>query len=66
MIPAVSVHQCLPHRVGIGVRLPEDRGATSVEYALIASLIAVVIVTAVALLGGNLLGLYDDAASSLP
>jgi pilus assembly protein Flp/PilA len=41
-----------------------DRGATAVEYALIASLIAVVIVLAVLLLGSNLLDLFDTSASS--
>lgn len=46
--------------------LRDDRGATAAEYALIASLIAIVVVASVALLGTNLLGLYDNAASSLP
>lgn len=40
-----------------------ERGASSAEYALIAGLIAVVIVTAVALLGGALVARYDDSAS---
>jgi pilus assembly protein Flp/PilA len=43
-----------------------DSGATATEYALIAVLIAVVIVTAVVLLGTNVFGLYDSAASSVP
>ena len=42
-----------------------DRGATAAEYALLAALIAIVIIVAVALLGTNLVGLYDEAASSL-
>jgi len=37
-----------------------DRGATAAEYALIASLIAVVIVTAVALFGQAVLGLVTS------
>lgn len=39
------------------------RGATAVEYALLVSLIAVVIVAAVALLGRAVLGLFQGAAS---
>lgn len=41
-----------------------DRGATAAEYALIASLVAVVIVLAVLFLGTNLLDLFDNAGSS--
>jgi Flp pilus assembly pilin Flp len=40
------------------------RGATTVEYALIASLIAVVVIVGVILLGANLLGLYNETATS--
>ncbi len=43
----------------------DDRGTTAAEYALIASLIAVVIVLAVTLLGQSVRGLFDDAASSV-
>lgn len=43
-----------------------DSGATAVEYALIAALIAVVIVAGVVLLGSNVFSLYDSAASSIP
>ena len=46
-------------------RLTDDRGSTAAEYALIAALIAVVIVTAVVLLGGSVLNLFDSAASSV-
>ena len=42
-----------------------ERGASSAEYALIAGLVAVVIVTAVALLGGALVARYDDTASKV-
>lgn len=42
-----------------------DRGTTAAEYALIASLIAVVIVIAVTLLGQNTLGLFNDTAASV-
>jgi Flp pilus assembly pilin Flp len=41
-----------------------DRGATSVEYAPIAGLIAVVVIVGVVLLGANLLGLYSETATS--
>ncbi len=41
-----------------------DRGTTAVEYALLASLIAVVIIVAVFALGANLVGLFDETSSS--
>jgi pilus assembly protein Flp/PilA len=44
----------------------DDRGATAVEYGLLVALIAVVIIAAVTLLGGNLSSLFDKAAKSLP
>lgn len=37
----------------------DDRAVTSIEYALIASLIAMAILASVALLGTNLSSLYD-------
>ncbi len=43
----------------------EDRGATAVEYGLLVGLIAVVIITAVALLGTNLNGLFNKSASTV-
>ncbi|MCU1410758.1 MAG: Flp/Fap pilin component [Rhodoglobus sp.] len=43
----------------------EETGATAVEYGLIVGLIAVVIVTAVALLGTNLQGFFDDINDKL-
>ena len=54
-------------RLRSGLRDPawRQRGATSAEYALIAGLIAVVIVTVVALLGGALVARYDDTASKV-
>lgn len=39
----------------------DDAGATSVEYALMAALIAVVIVGAVAALGGSVANLFNNA-----
>lgn len=43
----------------------DERGATAVEYALIAGLIAVVIAGAVALLGTTVLGLFNSAANAI-
>jgi pilus assembly protein Flp/PilA len=43
-------------------RTAEETGATAIEYALIASLIAVVILTAVASLGLATSGLFQPAA----
>jgi pilus assembly protein Flp/PilA len=40
-----------------------DEGATAVEYGLMVSLIAVVIVTAVALVGTNLTNLFNGVAT---
>jgi pilus assembly protein Flp/PilA len=37
----------------------DERGATAVEYALMVSLIAAVIIGAVSLLGGELLGIFQ-------
>jgi Flp pilus assembly pilin Flp len=55
-IPSINVRAVA---VGHG-----DQGATSVEYALIASLIALVVIVGVALLGANVLGLYSESATS--
>lgn len=44
----------------------DDRGASAAEYALIAALIAMVVIGSVVLLGNNLFGLFDSAASSIP
>jgi pilus assembly protein Flp/PilA len=43
-----------------------DRGATAVEYGLIVALIAVVIIVAVVLLGRNLSGIFNKAATAIP
>ena len=42
-----------------------ERGATAVEYGLMVALIAIVIIVAVALLGGNLSGLFNKVATSV-
>jgi pilus assembly protein Flp/PilA len=43
----------------------EERGATAVEYGLMVALIAIVIIAAVTLLGGNLSGLFGKVANSV-
>jgi pilus assembly protein Flp/PilA len=43
----------------------DDRGATAVEYGLMVALIAIVIIVAVTLLGGNLSTLFHGAAVSV-
>ncbi|WP_418062759.1 Flp family type IVb pilin [Pimelobacter simplex] len=43
----------------------DERGATAVEYGLLVALIAIAIITAVTLLGGNLSGLFDKVAKSV-
>jgi pilus assembly protein Flp/PilA len=42
-----------------------DRGATAVEYGLIVALIAVIIIVAVTLLGGNLSKIFNKAATKI-
>ncbi len=46
-------------------RLQDDEGATAVEYGLMVSLIAVVIITAVTLLGTNLSTLFTTVAGAV-
>jgi pilus assembly protein Flp/PilA len=43
----------------------EDEGATAVEYGLMVSLIAVVIIAAVTLIGTNLAATFNTVAGSL-
>lgn len=43
----------------------DDEGATAVEYGLMVALIAVVIITAVALIGTNLEDVFNDVAGYL-
>ncbi|WP_034512147.1 Flp family type IVb pilin [Blastococcus sp. URHD0036] len=44
----------------------EEDGATAVEYGLMVGLIAVAIITVVALLGGQLAGLFQSVVDALP
>jgi pilus assembly protein Flp/PilA len=45
--------------------LLDDDGATAIEYGLIASLIAVVIIGAVTLVGSNLTTTFTEVSSNL-
>lgn len=40
----------------------QEKGATAVEYGIMVALIAVVIIAAVTLLGGNLNSMFQDVA----
>ncbi|EWT07637.1 pilus assembly protein [Intrasporangium chromatireducens Q5-1] len=42
-----------------------EKGATAVEYGLMVALIAIVIIVAVTLLGGNLSNLFNTVATSI-
>jgi pilus assembly protein Flp/PilA len=42
-----------------------ERGATAVEYGLMVALIAIVVITAVTLLGDNLSGLFQTVATKV-
>ena len=43
----------------------DQRGATAVEYGIMVSLIAVVIIVAVTMLGGNLKSTFESVACSV-
>ncbi|SED35253.1 pilus assembly protein Flp/PilA [Nocardioides exalbidus] len=43
----------------------DERGATAVEYGLMVALIAIVIIGAVTLLGGNLKSLFSSASTKV-
>lgn len=46
-------------------RRDQEKGATAVEYGLMVALIAIVIIGAVTLLGGNLKTLFSSIANAL-
>jgi pilus assembly protein Flp/PilA len=52
-------------RSGLARLLQDDRGATAIEYALLAGLIATVIIGAVASLGEALAGFYGGTNTEL-
>ena len=43
----------------------DESGATAIEYGLIAALIAVIIITAVSTVGGNLKGTFEAISTGL-
>jgi pilus assembly protein Flp/PilA len=45
--------------------LGDERGATAVEYGLLVALIAVVIIVAVAALGGSLQNIFQNVADAV-
>lgn len=45
--------------------LTNEEGATAIEYGLIAGLIAVVIIAAVTLLGGDMAGVFQGLADAI-
>jgi|HubBroStandDraft_2_1064218.scaffolds.fasta_scaffold4924622_1 pilus assembly protein Flp/PilA len=45
--------------------ISNEKGVTAIEYGLIASLVAVVIITAVTLVGTNLSGIFNTIATKL-
>lgn len=47
-------------------RATDDRGATAVEYGLLVALIAAVIVTTVATLGGQINTAFQTVVNALP
>jgi len=53
-------------RERLGQFFKSEEGTTSVEYAIIASLIFLVIVAAVTSLGGKVRGLYESVAGQMP
>jgi len=44
----------------------DESGATAIEYGLIAALIAVVLLSALQLLGGKIGGTFNGIASNMP
>ncbi|MGD0420768.1 MAG: Flp family type IVb pilin [Xanthobacteraceae bacterium] len=55
------------HVIGTALRrfLSDEQGATSIEYALIASGVSIVIVGTVATLGSNVTGLFSKVSAAL-
>jgi len=52
-------------RKGIGALARDTRGATAIEYALIAMLVGVAAIIAIAGLGGKVRGLWQDVATKI-
>ena len=48
------------------MKVRDKRGATAIEYGLLAALIAVVIIASVTLVGTNLVGVFTSVTNALP
>ncbi len=46
-------------------KVESDQGVTAIEYGILAALIAVVIITAVTLVGTNLTGVFNSVAAKV-
>ena len=55
----------LYHLFATTVGIDNEDGVTAIEYGLIASLVAVVIITAVTLIGTNLTAVFNTIATKL-
>jgi pilus assembly protein Flp/PilA len=52
-------------KIRLNAMTKTERGASAVEYGLLVALIAIVIIVAVTLLGGNLSKIFDKTANSI-
>ena len=52
-------------RIRAAAKAKTERGASAVEYGLLVSLIAIVIIGAVILLGGKLSAIFEKTSNSL-
>ena len=52
-------------RIQLAAKARTERGASAVEYGLLVALIAIVIIAAVTLLGGNLSKIFNKTANSI-
>jgi len=52
-------------RVMVTSKIRSERGASAVEYGLLVALIAIIIIAAVTLLGGNLSSIFNKTANSI-
>jgi pilus assembly protein Flp/PilA len=55
----------LPRVLTNVLAIRDEKGVTAIEYGLIASLVAVVIITAVTLIGTNLSSVFNTIATKL-
>jgi len=49
----------------LAAKAKSERGASAVEYGLLVALIAIIIIVAVTLLGGNLSAVFNKTATSI-